>query len=436
MKNIFLILVTALLLLGLAAGGYLLFHDTAPPQVALTPDAGAVGGATQFRLTLTDPGTGLAQYSVVARQGEKALTLAQEVLPDAPPDVVREFNIPPGALDEGPFALEVSANDASLANIGKGSEARAAYSFVLDSRPPAVSVLSMQHNITQGGSGLVVFSVNEDLEKAEVRAGGMTFPAYKLPDGRWAGMFAFPYSASKDDYTPLLAARDAAGNETLRPIPFYAKARKFRQDTINISDGFLESKAPEFQQFFPGVTDKLELFLKVNDDLRKQNRNTLLELGRSSEPQPLWDGVFQPMANAASMAGFGDARSYKHNGKNIDRQTHLGQDLASVRMAEVPAGNHGVVVAAEYMGIYGNNVIIDHGLGLMSMYSHLSSIAVAKGDTVTKGQIVGRTGVTGMAGGDHLHYAVLVAGLPVNPLEWWDASWIENNVDSKLRGER
>ncbi len=77
-------------------------------------------------------------------------------------------------------------------------------------------------------------------------------------------------------------------------------------------------------------------------------------------------------------------------------------------------------------------MIIDHGFDLFSMYSHLSSIAVKKDQILLKGEILGRTGTTGLAGGDHLHFSILVNNIFVNPLEWWDRVWIKNNISSKL----
>ncbi len=85
------------------------------------------------------------------------------------------------------------------------------------------------------------------------------------------------------------------------------------------------------------------------------------------------------------------------------------------------------------MGIYGQCIIIDHGLGLQTLYAHLSSMAVEVGDVVERGQIIGRTGATGLAGGDHLHYGIIVGGVPVNPIEWWDKNWVRNNITSKLQ---
>jgi murein DD-endopeptidase MepM/ murein hydrolase activator NlpD len=111
---------------------------------------------------------------------------------------------------------------------------------------------------------------------------------------------------------------------------------------------------------------------------------------------------------------------------------HLGFDLASTAAAPIVAANAGHVLHAGWLGIYGNAVIVDHGLGIASLYAHLSSVEVAIGTPVVKGQPLGRSGATGLAGGDHLHFTVLVGGNPVNPVEWWDPGWIRDRVDRKL----
>jgi murein DD-endopeptidase MepM/ murein hydrolase activator NlpD len=138
------------------------------------------------------------------------------------------------------------------------------------------------------------------------------------------------------------------------------------------------------------------------------------------------------MPQSQVMAGFAEQRTYLYQGREVDRQTHLGIDLARVRQAPIPAANNGVVVLARFLGIYGDTVVIDHGYGLMTIYGHLSSIAVTEGQKVERGEIVGRTGVTGLAGGDHLHYGVMLAGFPVDPIEWSDGNWIRNRIARKL----
>ena len=119
--------------------------------------------------------------------------------------------------------------------------------------------------------------------------------------------------------------------------------------------------------------------------------------------------------------------------KEIDQQVHLGFDLAVTANYPVHAGNRGTVVFANYLGIYGNTVVLDHGLGVQSLYAHLSTIGVNIGDEVTLGQELGRSGTTGLAAGDHLHFTMLVNGQAVNPVEWWDAKWMEDRVMRKIR---
>jgi murein DD-endopeptidase MepM/ murein hydrolase activator NlpD len=178
--------------------------------------------------------------------------------------------------------------------------------------------------------------------------------------------------------------------------------------------------------------DLLDVFLKVNRDLRKANGERVKALCSNSESRPLWDGPFLRLPNSKTMAGFADHRVYTYQGKEIDRQVHLGVDLASVAMSPVMAANRGKVIFAGELGIYGNTVLLDHGCGLFSMYSHLSRIDVQSGTMLQKGDILGRTGSTGLAGGDHLHFSMLVRGFFVHPKEWWDPRWVEDHVTARL----
>jgi murein DD-endopeptidase MepM/ murein hydrolase activator NlpD len=132
------------------------------------------------------------------------------------------------------------------------------------------------------------------------------------------------------------------------------------------------------------------------------------------------------------MSGFADRRTYLYQGQAIDQQTHLGFDLASVVRAPIEATQNGIVVLAENLGIYGNTVILDHGLGVFSLYGHLSSIAVQAGQRVKRAAPLGQSGETGLAGGDHLHFSIMVQGVHVDPREWWDGKWVREHVTSEL----
>jgi murein DD-endopeptidase MepM/ murein hydrolase activator NlpD len=178
----------------------------------------------------------------------------------------------------------------------------------------------------------------------------------------------------------------------------------------------------------------IDKFVAINSELRRKNAEKIAGYAAQSAPELLWGGVaFVPFGNASIEAAFADQRTYVYGGKEVDRQTHLGFDLARVVNSPIQAGNRGKVMHAGMLGIYGNTIIIDHGMGLQSLYAHLSSMAVNVGDMVEKGQEIGRSGMTGMAQGDHLHFTQLVNGQMVNPVEWWDAHWIEDRILRKLR---
>ena len=182
-----------------------------------------------------------------------------------------------------------------------------------------------------------------------------------------------------------------------------------------------------------GPDQFVRAFLTVNRDQRKAAEQTKRELAVKSRPQPLWSGAFVAPRNAKVFSNFAESRTYRFEGQTIDSSVHLGYDLASLKQSPVPAANSGVVVYAAPLTIYGNTVVVDHGLGLQTLYGHLSSFQVKEGDEVKKGQELGRTGSSGLALGDHLHYEVLIQGISVTPLEWWDAKWIRDHIGKPLR---
>ncbi len=139
------------------------------------------------------------------------------------------------------------------------------------------------------------------------------------------------------------------------------------------------------------------------------------------------------MTNSQVTSRFGERRSYFFEGKHISSATHYGYDLASTSKAPITSAGGGRVVFAGRLGIYGNCVLIDHGSGLSTLYGHLTRIDVKQGDRVEQDQPLGVSGATGLAGGDHLHFAVLVGGVYVDPIEWWDAKWVASHIHVALQ---
>ena len=214
------------------------------------------------------------------------------------------------------------------------------------------------------------------------------------------------------------------------------KKQTLKKDQINISENFLNLKIPEFSQEYPQLSGSMvEQFVYVNSKVRKENYDAIVQASSNPFPSRLWHGKFGRMAGSR-MAGFAEHRTYYYNNTEIDQQVHLGVDLASTKRAEIKAANRGNVVLAEYLGIYGNTVILDHGQGIFSLYSHMSQIGVAVGELIDKKTVIGLSGNSGMAGGDHLHFSILINGIFVTPLEWWDIQWLQMNIEDVLYGRK
>jgi murein DD-endopeptidase MepM/ murein hydrolase activator NlpD len=188
---------------------------------------------------------------------------------------------------------------------------------------------------------------------------------------------------------------------------------------------------PEFKVDEP--ENLLNSYLSINRDLRRKNNARIAAMAATTSPEILWQGAFRQLSNSAVEAGFADQRTYIYDGKEVDNQVHLGFDLASTTQAPVSAANSGRVIFAGWLGIFGNCVVVDHGMGLQSLYAHLSSIGVSIGDDVEKNAQLGLSGQTGLAGGDHLHFTMLLGGNAVTPIDWWSQQWIDDRVLRKLQ---
>ena len=336
-------------------------------------------------------------------------------------------------LREGEAVIEVWGRDDFWRPLPHNDRLAARFPVTVDLTPPKLEILAATPYVAPGGSGLVVFRA-EGANSAEVRVGNTTFPsfAYGPPErGARIALLALPWDFKPG--TPMtVAAQDEAGNAATRGMPGEVLPRKFPRDRIEVKESFLQLKVPELLPQRPTTAPLLEGFLIINRDQRKQAEEEKRRVGAKSADHGLWEGAFVQPRNTKVFANFAESRSYVYNGREVDTQVHFGYDLASTKHSAVPAANKGVVAFAGPLTIYGNTVILDHGLGLQTLYAHLSSIGVKVGDSVDKGQELGRTGTTGLAIGDHLHYEVLVNGVSVTPLEWWDAKWIRDRVAKPL----
>jgi murein DD-endopeptidase MepM/ murein hydrolase activator NlpD len=292
------------------------------------------------------------------------------------------------------------------------------------------------HNINEGGSCLIIYRTSSDTTESGVYVDDSFFNGFPAGDEAEDGMHVVYFALnhdSGDDPNIYLWAKDRADNTTQATFYYHIRQKSFRKEKLTINDNFLRRVLPYFNYYGldPDMSDK-DNFLRINNELRREDNNNLYSLLKNSSPNKLWDGVWLRMKNAATMAQFADYREYFYQGEKIDEQYHMGVDLASLANSPIEAANNGIVLFAQRNGIYGLTVVIDHGQGISSLYGHLSSIEVSVGDILNKGNVIGYSGQTGLAGGDHLHYSMLVNGVFVNPIEWWDSHWIKDNITRKL----
>lgn len=435
--------VVAVLVVATTALAWFLFERERPLAV-MQGDMSHLGAERELTLVASDGKSGLRSITVAVRQDNRQTPLLERSFPrqgllfGAGPARVEESLVLSGrqeGLVDGPAELLVTVRDFSWWNWLGGNLTEVSYPLVVDTRPPVVNVVESPRYIKAGGAGVVVYTLNEPAARHGVVIADIFHPGHPLPGtgpGAHVAFVGLPYNTESLGAVHVLAV-DLAGNEGKASFAMHLQARRIVRDQISISDGFLAAKLPEFLAYYPDLTGSpIEQYLRINNEIRQANNRRIQEVCATSWPERLWEGRFGRMARSSPRAGFADHRSYLYDGKIIDEQVHLGIDLASVRHAEIEAANRGRVVFAEYLGIYGNMVILDHGQGLFSLYSHLSSISVAVGDEVNMGAVLGRSGVSGMAGGDHLHFSMLVNGVFVDPIAWWDESWLAINIPDSL----
>jgi murein DD-endopeptidase MepM/ murein hydrolase activator NlpD len=414
-----------------------------PPQAALVTPLQVLGRKTPIDIDVRSDAPGLRAITVRLLAGGNAYELLSETYPKSSWRgsglTAKRIHIEPDLLTlkvpEGPVTLQVFADTYAWHPFRAPPTPRLTVPATLDLTPPRIELLTTQHNVRLGGVELAIFRQSPDTVRSGIEVDKYFFPAvtgYFADSAVALAFFAIPQDLNAE-VRPKLVASDAAGNQRDIALPVTIKSRTFAERTLAVDDTFLARKVPEIEEAngLPIAADLVQGYLYINGELRRQNEARIIELTKASTPT--WSpGAFHRQSNAAPLSSFADRRTYTYKGQPIDHQTHLGYDLASLKLSPVEAAQAGKVVFAENLGIYGNAVILDHGLGIYSLYGHMSSFAVKEGDQVTLGQTLGQTGETGLAGGDHLHFSIMLHGVHVDPVEWWDPHWLHDHVTPKL----
>ena len=385
---------------------------------------------------------GLLSYELSLVDGEKQTKLETKVLRNENGTI--ELEVIPPVFDElykpKEVALKVQAFDTSKWNFFKGNEAISKSKIIIDKKSPIANVVSNSYLLRQGGSGIIIAEINdENLKDYYISFNDEEvfemFPFQKK--NYYISIITWPIDIKKFKKVNIVAV-DKANNKTVTKVPFYIKPFKEKIDQIKISDEFVNSISKHVLENSDMTipNDISEIFVKANKELREKNVKTIREVSQknlaNSAIIPFDVKTFVRMTNAATFAQYGERRHYFYNEQKIDEAWHLGMDWASTKRADIIVTNPGKVIYKDYLGIYGDTVIIDHGLGLGSLYAHTSSINVEVGNDVKTGDKIGNTGATGAVFGDHLHFGMLVQGIEVNPNEWLDHDWIKVNLTKTI----
>ncbi len=425
-------------LLLLLVGCVVLFSMSATPVITLPASITAIGQSTPVSFQVSDP-HGVRKVALAVEQDGQVFPAGEATQPSR--RIRWQKNVPDGSwkfnagaksipqLKDGKAKLIVEATS----NDFRGKTARVEREVMVVTRPPMVSVDSDQHYLYLGMADLVTFTPSGYWTDAGVRVGEQRFRSWPMPGGKPGYFSLFAYSWNTPAGTsPLVFAANPGSEVTGSMIYQFPKREqpKYRTRDLPIEDSFMQKVVNELDP--SGSGDMVERFVKINSEMRKANNKTLAELRFKTEPKFLWSQPFLQQPNSKVEANFADVRNYIYKGRKIDQQVHLGYDLSITQHVGVQATNDGKVVYAAPLGIYGNCIVVDHGYGLQSIYGHLSEIDVHEGDMVKRGQVMGKSGMTGMAGGDHIHFSMQLEGIQIDPKEWWDAHWIKDHIAKRV----
>lgn len=410
-----------------------------PPKIVLQSN-GYWNLKDKLKVKLEDE-SGIRYYKAYLRKpnGEFELLSSKNI------DIKLEqftFDIDGFELDENINKIEliIETVDNSNWNFFSGNKTVKVFELEIDKTRPIASVINNSYNIKKGGSAAVVVEVKDkNLDDFYISFNDKyrfeLIPYVK--EGYYVSIIAWPVDIEEFDRVNLIAI-DKANNKTISKVPLYIKDLEIKKDRINISDNFINKVSiPVLQQSNLEVpSSNTDIFVKQNRELRNANVEKIREVSLKNMSKEMVYKFnlkeFRRLKNSKTFAGFAERRNYFYDDEKIDEAWHLGMDWASIKQAPITISNDGNAIFSDYLGIYGNTLIVDHGWGIQSLYAHTSRFLVENGQVLRRGSKIARTGSTGAVFGDHLHFGVLVQGIEVNPIEWMDKNWIKTRITDIL----
>lgn len=392
--------------------------------------------------------TGVKFIRISLSDGTNEIPVFSEVLQTAQKLKSVEITMPKTsffASKKSEYTMNIEVIDKSKWNFFSGNQAQKNVKVFLDTSRPEIYVLSNSYSISRGGSAAVVFRAGDNALKdvyVQVKGGQKFYPFKFIKEGFYGAIIA--WDATAPDFSADIVAKDYAGNEAKEHIRYFHGTKKYRTSYIQLKDRFIDGKIADLAAQYAKDAEsmnRLEKMKFVNETLRSENEAEIHAVSKNVDDK-LETGFnlvpFYPLQNGKKVADYADHRFYTYgdNKEVVSESWHMGIDLASTAAAPIVSSNAGIVVLAAENGIYGQNIVINHGYGIYSLYGHCSSMLVKDAESVAAGERIGSTGTSGLALGDHLHFGILVQGVEVMPQEWMDKKWINDNIISVLNAAK
>jgi murein DD-endopeptidase MepM/ murein hydrolase activator NlpD len=390
------------------------FESTAPVITPISLPTGLGSSQTKLVLKLSDSGSGLDEVVVRLQQkkGTPKELFKQDLEGAAEKEVSFDLGGEESGLDSGTATISVKVFDKSFwSNVQE-----TLYPFKVDYKKPRAEIVTPMHNARIGGAQLAFYKTfDEDHLSSGVKVGDHFFPGSPAQEidplleelSLRVVLYALPLE-SKDDVPVKLYAQDAVKNISLFNFYNLVLPRKLRTVTIPVSGPVI-----------PPV---------VRDDFSGQSKNSVHKAA--------WELPFL-VPKGSIHHSYGDELIYKKEGKEVQREVVTGYTfLLPPAQREVIATNDGRIASIGKSRIHGYAVIVDHGLGLSSIYDRLEGISVKKGDSVTRGATLGTAGVRAGAKTPDFYFEMRVHGVAVDAREWWEARWCQEHITKKIQDVR
>jgi hypothetical protein len=310
------------------------------------------------------------------------------------------FAIPTGTIANGKHTIKAELVD----NTFRANKTVIEKDFIVDNLALQAAFVKSdsEYKVFQGRTLHVQFQVNKEIQEAKVHALAKSYVCF--PESKNSSIYecCIPVSCEENPNEYLFTAeiKDRVGNSLTLDNKFQVVVYPFKKQNLHVT---AEKIAEEKELGITGFAAKVQ------------------ELTEKSPKEKLWRSAFCTPIDVARVAcEYGTVRTTQEKGRYV----HKALDVINTPKCVVWAPQDGIVVLKERYADSGNTVVIDHGWGVLSMLFHLEDFAdIHVGQKIAQGNPVGRLGKTGYATGYHLHWEMRINNIPVDPMQWTQATF-------------